>query len=189
MNQITLDQLPPEVIALLQHQGQQLQGSRSPIRKPLDDLREPSSPKERLNRPQFHWSADPDEAGKRPYKYHPYPKLLWNASGEEVLVKDAAAERALGDGWRDVPPTASNNPVDDLMAEINMLTAEERMMVIESQRQARVARLQAKMDRLSDADIAQLMGETPDASGTDAPFVTAASRRGRPKKSANGDRT
>lgn len=184
MSQITLDQLSPEVLALLQQQGVQTPGSRSPMRKPLSDLREPSSPKDRINRPQFHWSADPDEAGKRPYKYHPYPKLLWNADGQEVLVKDFAAEKALGDGWYDTPQTVSAaNSVDELTAELTLLTAEERMMVMDAQRQARLSRLQAKLDHLSEDELAQVVGHASSGAGdVSTPMV----KRGRPKKSAHG---
>jgi hypothetical protein len=184
MSQITLDQLSPEVLALLQQQGVQTPGSRSPIRKPLMDLREPSSPKDRINRPQFHWSADPDEAGKRPYKYSPYPKLLWNADGREVLVKDAAAERALGDGWYDTPQFAPvDNVVDELTAELSLLTAEERMMVMDAQRQARLSRLQAKLDQLSEDELAQVVGESASGAGD---VASPPVKRGRPKKSADG---
>ena len=178
---ISLDQLSPEVLALLNQQVGNAQ-ARSVVPKPLSDLREPASPKERLFRPQFHWSADPDEAGKRPYKYRSYPKLMWNEAGEEKLVQSQSEEQVLVGEWRTTPPAMSvSNPIHDIESELALLTPEERQMVFEAHRQQRLSRIQAKLGQLTDEQMAQVAGLTePDA----APVKRSP---GRPRKHTDGD--
>lgn len=154
---IALDQLPPEILALLkQNEGER---SRSVVRAPLTDLREPANPKDRLFRPQFHWSAEPDEEGKRPYKYRAYPKLVWNEAGEERVIRSKADEAALVGDWRETPPVLlPTNPVHDIESELASLTPEEREMVFEAHRAQRLARIQAKLGQLTDEQLTQVAG-------------------------------
>ncbi len=184
MSQITMDQLSPELIAEImamaksQAETSKELGSSSPIRQQLTDLREPSSQKERIARPQFHFSADPDEAGKKPYKYQEYPKLMWDSYGNEVTVKNLASEDALGEDWSDVPPSFVDDPVASMQDEMAQLSAEERQMVIDAQKQARLARINAKLALMSDADALKAFSAVEDGA---TPEV-AVRKRGRPRK-------
>lgn len=171
---ITLDQLPPEILALLNQNGLPTRTGARPV---LTDLREPRTPKEKLNRPNFFWSAD-EEPGKPPYRHQEFPKIKWQQDGDqirEVLVRSADEEAALIGAWSNFPPlVAPQTTADAIQAQLDALTPEERQLVFEAQRQQRMAALQAKLAAMPDAQLAKLMaadaaGEEPAKRGPGRP--------------------
>lgn len=147
----------------------------SPIRKQLDDLREPRNPKARLGRPNFFWSVD--EETPQPFVYHAYPKLKFRLDDAgklvEALVPNPSSEASLGAEWMDAPPvTAPVSSQEQMRAELDALSDEDRQFVLEAQRKARMDRLTAKLSGLSDADLSRLSPES----------AVAKSGPGRPRK-------
>lgn len=148
---IRLEDLPVEIQELLARSKSE--GTRSPVPRPLTDLREPSDPKKRLHRPSFFFETGPDLP---PYKHQEYPKVKWHQNGTDTLVLSEAAEKALGPEWGDIPQGTPLDMVDVVKAELADLTPEEQAMVFEAHREARVKSLLAKFDTLSDAELAAL---------------------------------
>lgn len=150
MGTINLEDLPPEIQALIGGANH-----RSPIRKPLTDLREPTTAKGRLNRPHFEWSADPPPEGT---VIPPYPRLFWDANGVEIKIASPEHEAStVQPEWTSAPPMAhAISAVDQLQKELAALSVEDRAFVMEAQRKARLERLHGKLSLLSDGDIASL---------------------------------
>lgn len=177
MQPITLDQLPPEVLALLEATRSGA-GQRSPVRQPLTDLRTPQNPRERINRPSFFF-----EMGERPepYVYKPYPALrykLVNGKVEERRVDHAGEDEPLkADGWLTAPPYVAPKTVEQqqaesmsaLQAELDSMSPEDRAWVLEAQAQARRQALMAKMAGLSETDLAAVAGDPPKKRGPGRP--------------------
>jgi hypothetical protein len=176
--EITLDMLPIELRQLIEKAMTGNTGMRSPITKPLTDLREPSDPKKRLHRPSFFFETGPDLP---PYVHQEYPKVKWHQHQTDSLgrqvdiyVPNAAAEAALGPEWMDRPSGTPLAAIDQVQQEMMLLTDEERQMVVDAHRDARVKSVQAKMAKLSDAELSSVLPNTPKRGP------------GRPKK-ADGD--
>ena len=150
---IDLSQLPPEVQALVQAAGGTM-GNRSPVPKPLKDLRPPTTAKGRLHRPHFEWSADPDP---NPPELGFQPVLFWDASGVEHAVTTEEALATVTPSWSRTPPFAAPmSAVDQIQKELLMLSPEDRAFLIDEQRKQRIARIQSRMSALPDAALAQL---------------------------------
>ncbi len=161
VTQLTSEDL--ETIAALIKGG----GNRSPVWKPLRDMRAPQTQKGRLNRPHFEWSADePPEGTKIPA----YPRLMWDAKGTEYSIANPIDEqRRRDEGWTTAPPMASALSASDrIQSELAALSPEDRQFVIEAQKQARLNKLKEQMSGLSNADLAALMAAQPTA---DAPVA------------------
>jgi len=173
-----LDALTPdkinELLALLEAQKAGTLGTRSPIPQQLKDLRAPQSEKGKLHRPAFSWSADADPLAP-PYVRQEFPKLLFHARQGEIVVVNQEALEALGDGWQETPvQNAHVTPYDAARAEFESLSEEDRALVLELQREARIKRVQAAMAGFSDSELASLKTATSDVSPKRSP--------GRPKK-------
>lgn len=160
-----ISQLSPEVIEQLRStfQGVPDPTQRSPIRKVLTDLREPSNPKDRLNRPSFFWSADESMSDKRPYVLKHYPKLKFKLDDAgklaETVVLNEHSEATLGSEWSDAPPFLPPTTAQDrLKAELAELSDEDRAFVLEAQRKARLERLMGSLSNLSDTALADVSG-------------------------------
>lgn len=157
--QIELSDLPAEIQALLTGGS-----TRSPVRKPLTDLREPTTAKGRLNRPHFEWSADPDPKGT---VIPEYPRLMWNAEGDEQLVESANVP--IPPDWTPYPPlVAPVGQMDALQAQLEALSPEDRALVFEAQRQARLKKIQDQLAGLSDRELAKVSGSAAVAAVVDA---------------------
>lgn len=160
---LDLSNLSPEQIAQLRAQLG-LPGEtpmRSPIMRPLSDLRAPTTARGRLNRPHFEWSADPPPEG---VVIPPYPCLWWNPRGQEVRVESPEHMKALGigDGWTARPPMGNElTPEDRLKAEVAQLSPSDREFLLKSVRDARMASLRDKMSGLSNETIAELLPKPP----------------------------
>jgi len=159
LSDLTPDQLQA-LVALAEAQGDAI--GRTGARKFLHDLREPTNPKARLNRPSFFWSADADPNAK-PYTHQAYPKLMFRLEDDQVVetvVFTQAAEQALGDRWSAAPPLVERQSSEDaVMAELASLSEEDRAAVLESQRQARLVSITSRLDKLSDAALARVTGQ------------------------------
>lgn len=91
---------------------------------------------------------------------HAYPKLLWSPQGQEVTVqpgKDALEQEQAFErkGYSHTPP-ADQSPVDAVEREMAQLSAEDRQLVFEMQRTARMTRLQERMSTLTDEELGQI---------------------------------
>ena len=130
-------------------------------------------------RPTFFWSADsPRDAGDLT-KTTPYPRLLWHRdTGEEITVPTAEAHAQMGEEWLVLPPAqTAPDPMETMRAELDALTPEDRAVLIEGQRKARMAALQAKMAELPDDALETLLGDAMTQ-------ATAKRGPGRPRKTA-----
>src|SRR6185503_12029977 len=79
---IALDQLPIEVQELLRRPAES-DGYRSPVFKPLTDLR--PQPFNRMHpRPTFVWSA-PEPVNQPAYRHQPFPRRVFKPNGADVL--------------------------------------------------------------------------------------------------------
>lgn len=154
---ITLDMLPPELQQIIAaYQAGTVDKSRSPIPKPLTDLREPSDPKKRLHRPSFFFETGPDLP---PYRHQEFPKIKWHTSGAETVVLTREAEAALGPGWANEPVVPITNPVEQARADLSGLTEAERQSVLDAHRQARIDLIRQRLSGLSETDLDALMGD------------------------------
>ena len=125
-------------------------GTRSPIRKPLTDLRMPQNAKGRINRPHFEWSAEDPNVKEE----NPGIRLFWCEKGIEHAVKPDEAPEA---GWTPYPPRLQAiDPMTAVQAEFDALSPEDQKIVMEAQRQARLKKLQDKMSGLSLDDLDSL---------------------------------
>lgn len=147
LSQLTQEDIA-QLAALIQNSGQ-----RSPIWKPLSDMREPRTQKERLHRPHFEWSADEVPGTVIP----PFPRLFWTASGEEKLIATDKDMVNVGADWTPYPPlTARLDTVAQVQAELDSLTPEDRAFVLEAMRKNKLESIQAKMSAMSDREMASL---------------------------------
>lgn len=129
-------------------------GGRSPVWKPLADMRAPTTTKGRLNRPHFEWSAEDDGHTVIPA----YPTLYWDDHGVERRVETAEAEKLIPASWKPYPPrkAAIVDPLVKAQAEFDALSPEDQQFVLQAQKQARLNRLNEMMSALSDTDLASL---------------------------------
>lgn len=148
---ITIDQLPPEIQALLGH------SQRSPVRAALTDLREPSDPKARINRPNFFFEMGQPE----PAVYRPYPALRYKVTAGKLEERraDTAADdaRLKAEGFSDVYPVLS--PPEDLevvQSAIAGLSKAEQETVLSAYSERRKQVLLDRLMQLSDEDFAAL---------------------------------
>lgn len=176
---ISLDQLPPELLQIIEAYKSGTAGTRSPVRTQLKDLRDPANPKAKLHRPSFSWSADADP-DTPPYRHQTFPCLRFHARQGEIAVMNQEALEALGPDWHDAPiAVKAVAPVDAARAEIDSLSPEDRELFLSMQREARMKRIQSLMAGLSEHELASLVMSTPDVPVKRGP--------GRPPKS-DGDR-
>lgn len=166
---ISLDQLPPELLQIIEAYKSGTAGTRSPVRTQLKDLRDPMNPKAKLHRPSFSWSADADP-DLPPYQHQKFPKLMFHERQGEIAVLDEEGLAKLGPDWHEEPIQPVNvAPVDAVRAEIESLSAEDRELFLTMQRDAKMKRLQALMAGLNENELAALNAATPDV------------KRGRPR--------
>ena len=155
---------------------------RSPLKnRQLNDLR--LLPTADDPRPTFFWSAEsPRDAGDLT-KTTPYPRLLWHRdTGVEITVQTADEHAQMGEEWLLLPPAqTAPEPMDVMRSELDARTPEDRAVLIEGQRQARMAALQAKMATLPDAALEALLGDA----AAQATTGTVKRGPGRPKRAVS----
>lgn len=135
---------------------------RSPLRpRQLHDLN--LKPTAEDPRPTFFWSAEkPRNAGDLS-KIHPYPRLMWHAeTGEEITVVSASAQATrAASGYLLSPPFAvAIDPMAMLAAQLDALSEQDRALLIESQKQDRIAALRAQLVALPEEKLAALLAQS-----------------------------
>ena len=169
-----LSSFTPDQLAALKAQLNSPGGDgRSPLRpRQLHDLR--LLPTATDPRPMFVLSAE----GTRDQVAWPptfYPSLLWHAeTGREVTIKTAAERATYGPEWVTVPPSTTADPLQSTLDAFASLNEEDRQVLIEAQRQDRMAVLQKKLAGLSEGDLEKLLAQTGQPEAKRGP--------GRPKK-------
>src|SRR6185503_3805667 len=157
---IALDQLPIEVQELLRRPAES-DGYRSPVFKPLTDLR--PQPFNRMHpRPTFVWSA-PEPVNQPAYRHQPFPRLVFKPNGADVLDRTcrnvSEFQAAIAEGWQASYPDVAGpmSRHDGLKAELALMSDEDRAFLVEQQRAARLAKIQKALETASDTEIALLM--------------------------------
>ncbi len=145
----------PEQIAEIQqliNQGLISPNGRSPIRdRQLTNLT--LVPTATDPRPLFIPSAEVPRDTK-PQVYTKWPSLRWKPNGEEVRVKDALALAALGDGYLDYPPHLQPlDPMAGMTEALAALTEKERDVIVSTQRDLRMKKLQEQLSQMSESDL------------------------------------
>lgn len=147
---------------------------RSPFRpRQLTDLR--LMPRKDDPRPTFFATAEVPRDWNTT-EQHEFPKLMWSPAGVEVRIdagKDAKMQELALEhkGYLHTAP-ADESPLDAVEREMAQLSEEDRTMVLEMQRKARMGRLQERIADLSDEDLSKIAGPS------------AKRGPGRPKKEA-----
>ena len=165
---INLDQLPPELLQVIEAYKSGVAGTRSPIRQQLKDLREPSNPKGKLHRPSFSFSADADPDAPAymdqrfpTLRFHPKLVSEKNPSGE-MLVPNQDALDKLSDEWQEQPIVhAAVSAFDAARADLDSLSEDDRATLLEMQKAATMNRIQAALAGLTDAERATLLASRP----------------------------
>lgn len=127
---------------------------RSPIWRPLTDMRPPKTARGRLNRPHFEQSAEePPEGTTIPA----FPRLFWDGAGIERKIHEDQLH-LVGTDWTSAPPLASAvvDPMIRIQAEFDALSPEDQQFVLNAQKQARLSRLHSLLADLPDQDVASL---------------------------------
>ncbi len=141
-----------------QLQGILAQGNgRSPLKpRQLHDLR--LAPTATDPRPLFIPSAE----GSRdvPERHLPFPALLWHVeTGQEITVYDEMEKQAKGEMWTSIPPqSAPVDPVEHAKRMFDSLNDEDKALVLEQQRQVRIARVTAAMGGLTASQADEAVG-------------------------------
>lgn len=149
-----LQNMSPEQLEGILAQG----NGRSPIKpRQLHDLR--LMPTATDPRPLFIPSAEANR--DMPERHTPYPKLLWHVeTGQEITVYDEAEHQAKGEMWTNIPPASQAlDPVARAKQMFDALSPEDQALVLEQQRQARIAAVTAAMGGLTVSQAAEALGE------------------------------
>ncbi len=173
---------PDQLVAL----KQQLDGltdasGRSPIRpRQLHNLT--LLPTKDDPRPLFIPSAEAPRDGRDLTKTTEFPKLMFHRdTGTEITVYSSGEQRQMSDLYDLVAPAGRvMEPMDALKYELDSFSAEDRALIIDAQKQTRIAGLQAKLAGLSEEALARLLGEAEQDEATGE----VKRRPGRPRKSA-----
>jgi hypothetical protein len=104
-------------------------------------------------------------------KVPPFRALRWHpVTGAEVCATSLEQlQRYDAEGYSAYPPLrAPKSSVEDVADELAGLTDEERQIVLEAHRKARLDSIQAKLSKLSDAELASVTGGKRAKRKTDA---------------------
>ncbi len=138
-------------------------GGRSPIKpRQLNDLR--LLPRADDPRPTFYASAQVPRDWDTTTQ-HEFPKLMWTPEGTEVVILNSPDAKKTEKAWEakgysHIPP-ADVTPFDAVEREMRQLTDEERAYVLDLQRQARIAKIQDKLGRLTESELAMIGAAAP----------------------------
>ncbi len=173
-------QLSPELLQQIQAaiQNGTLQlgnpAGRSPIKpRQLHDLR--LLPTKDDPRPTFFWSAEsPRDVGDltRTTEYY---KLMWHGeTGQEITVQDKPEEiRMKAQGYvLTAPASIVIDVMEQMRQQFEALPAEDQALLIEAQRQDRIAALKAKLAELPEDKLQAMLAQADPAKR----------KPGRPKK-------
>jgi hypothetical protein len=153
-----LQGLSPEQLSAILAQGH----ARSPIKpRQLHDLR--LAPTATDPRPLFT-SGVPEAPRDRPETHSPYPRLLWHReTGQEITVGSAEDHARRGADWTDQPPQSQAiDPVEQARALFESLSEEDRALVLELQRKAKIDAINAALGQLSPGQMASALGQPVD---------------------------
>jgi|SRR6185295_13455382 len=139
---------------------------RSPIRRgrfqdgrQVDDLR--LVPTKDDPRPTYLWSATAPRDAVDLTRTTEFPKLLWHGdTGQEVTAASAEEQqRYLSMGFLFTSPvSAVIDPMEMLRQQFSALSPEDQAVLIESQKQDRIAALKQQLSALPEAKLAELLG-------------------------------
>lgn len=154
-----LSSFTPEQIASLKAQLNETNDGRSPFRdRQLHDLR--LIPTKDDPRPTFFWSADAPRNASDLTRTTLYPRLMWDgATGQEIAVNSAAAEHtATAKGFILTPPANAEAPdaIALLKAQLDLLSPEDRAVLVAAAQKDRLASLQAQIAGLTEAELEAL---------------------------------
>ena len=172
--------LSPELLAEIQaalNAGTLTLGNpngRSPVRRgrfqdprQLDDLRLPATKDD--PRPTFLWSAVAPRDGIDLTRTHEYPRLLWHGeTGTEITVtsKDEQQTRLASGYTTTAPAWVEPDPMELIRAQWDALSPDDQALLLESQKQDRIALLKSKLSVLPENKLAELLSkqahETPE---------------------------
>ncbi len=152
---------PEQLIALKQQlDGLSDTSGRSPIRpRQLHNLT--LLPTATDPRPMFIPSAEAPRDGRDLTKTTEFPKLMFHKdSGEEITVYSAGEQRQMSDLY-DLLAKAGRvlEPMDALRLELDSFSEEDRKLIMDAQKQSRMATMQAKLAGLSEEALARLLAE------------------------------
>ena len=119
-------------------------------------------------RPTFFWSAVAPRDGVDLGRTTEFPKLMWHGeSGTEVTVLSTEDERrhhALGFVW--TPPAwVEPDPMEAIRAQWDALSPDDQALLLESQKQDRIAMLKAKLSALPEAQLAEMLASQAQSQG------------------------
>lgn len=177
---LNLSSFTPEQIAALKSQldGLASTGGRSPFRdRQLHNLT--LLPTKDDPRPTFFWSAEPPRHAVDLTRTTTYPRLMWEMStGREVTVQDVTAEASYtAQGFTLTAPANAEAPdaLAVLKAQLEMLSPEDRAVLVAAAQKDRLASIQAQIAGLSEAELESL---------TESMVPSMKRGPGRPKKEA-----
>ncbi len=173
-------QLSPELLQQIQAaiQNGTLQlgnpAGRSPIKpRQLHDLR--LLPTKDDPRPTFFWSAEsPRDVGDLT-RTTEFPKLMWHAEGGQEITIHSAEEqrRLLTQGYvLTAPASVVIDVMDQMRAQFEALSAEDQALLIDAQKQDRLAALRAQLGTLPEDKLQAMLAQADPAKR----------KPGRPKK-------
>ncbi len=107
---------------------------------------------------------------------HEYPKLMWSPQGVEVKIEPGSEAKAQeqayeAKGYLHFAP-ADESLLDAVEREMAQLSPEDRQMVLEMQKKARMSRLEERLSHLTDEELSLVAGE-PMKRGVGRPKKTA----------------
>jgi len=159
--------LSPELLQQIQaaiQSGQLMLGNpagRSPIKpRQLHDLR--LLPTKDDPRPTFFWSAEsPRDIGDLT-RTTEFPKLMWHAeSGQEITVlsKEDQAEKLHHGYVLQAPASVVIDVMETMRAQFEALPEEDQKLLVEAQRQDRIAALKAKLAELPEDKLQAMLAQ------------------------------
>ena len=164
-------QLSPELLAQIQAaiaDGTLQLGNpagRSPLRpRQLNDLR--ILPRADDPRPTFFWSSEAPRHAVDLTKTTEFPKLLWHGdTGQEITVMSSEEQgRRLSMGYVFTAPSAVVlDPMEQLQEQWAALSPADQALILESQKQDRIASLKQKLSVLPEAKLAEMMSDMESA--------------------------
>ncbi len=159
---MNLAQLTPDELASLKQQLDSItdvSGRQAPRQRQLHDLR--LMPTATDARPLFIPSAEAPRDGRDLSKTTEFPKLMFHRdTGEELTVYSSAEQRQNSDIY-DLMPKAGVvlEPMEAMRLELDSFSEEDRKLILDAQKQSRMATMQAKLAGLSEEALARLLAD------------------------------
>ncbi len=161
-----LAQLTPDQLIALKQQLDGLtdaSGRQAPRQRQFHDLR--LLPTKDDPRPLFIPSAEAPRDGRDLTKTTEFPKLMFHKdTGKEITVASSAEQRQMSDLY-DLTrrPDVVLEPMEELRVELDSFSPEDRALILDAQKQSRMATMQAKLAGLSEDALARLLADAEGA--------------------------